>query len=183
MKEEKKRRIEETKKTQMGWSKPRIEWPVPKEEGKEVDIPEGQMRAEKMGKRSQEEVGGEGEEEERRMELMASDEDVVGDEAGGEIKKRRLGQIGIMRLECLVSEWVEEVGCQVVEEEEWEEVMQDAWDDVHEGYSLDPEKVKEGREEEITFMEKRGDLDCEAYERVLGGYGGETDIGEMGGYR
>ena len=113
------------------------------------------------------------------MELMAGDEDVVGDEAGGEIKKRRLGQIGIMRLECLVSEWVEEVECQVVEEEEWEEVMQDAWDDVHEGYSLDPEKVKEGRKEEITFMEKRGIWTVKPT-RVLGVYGGEADIGAMG---
>ena len=44
----------------------------------------------------------------------------------------------------------------MLEEEEWEEIVQDAWDDVHEGHNLDPEKVKEGRREELTFMDKRG---------------------------
>ena len=67
-----------------------------------------------------------------------------------------MGQIEIMRLECLVGEWVEDVECQMVEEEEREEVVQEAWDDVHEGHNLDPEKVKEGRREELAFMDKRG---------------------------
>ena len=59
-------------------------------------------------------------------------------------------------MECLVGEWVEDVECQVLEEEECDEMVQDAWDDVHEGHSLDPAKVKEGRKEELTFMDKRG---------------------------
>ena len=35
-------------------------------------------------------------------------------------------------------------------------MVQYAWDDVHEGHNLDPEKVKEGRKEELTFMDERG---------------------------
>ena len=100
--------------------------------------PEDQMRADGFGKRPKEEAGGEMDEEEE------------------ENKRRRISRVEITRRECLVGEWVEEVECQMVEEEEWEEMVQDAWDDVHEGHNLDPEKVKEGRKEELTFMDKRG---------------------------
>ena len=154
-KEEKKRRVEENRKTQMGWSRPKVEWSELREGAEEVEVPEGQMRAERIKKRPPEGVGGEEEEEQARTKF-AGDEAVVGEESESEAKKRRLGQMDIMRLECLVNKWVGEVECRVVEEEEWEEAMQGAWDDVHEGHSLDPEKVKEGRKEEITFMEGRG---------------------------
>ena len=71
-------------------------------------------------------------------------------------KRRRLSHVEVMGLECLVGEWAEEVECQVVEEEEWKDILQEAWDDVHEEHNLDPKKVREGRKEELTFMDKRG---------------------------
>ena len=96
------------------------------------------MRADGFGKRPKEETG------------------VEVDDKEEENKKRRISQVEVTRLECLVGKWVEEVECRVVEEEEWEEMVQYAWDDVHEGHNLDPEKVKEGRKEELTLMYKRG---------------------------
>ena len=71
-------------------------------------------------------------------------------------KRRKTSQVEVMRLENLVGKWVEEVECEIMEEEEWREAEQVAWDDVHEGHNLDPEKVKEGRKEELVFMDKRG---------------------------
>ena len=150
--EEKKRRIEEEKEPRLGWSKPKQpEWQKPRKGEENFQEPGGQMRADDFGKRQRVEAEEDGEKIEATDEWESLEEE--GKDGG---KRRKLGQIEIMRLECLVGEWVEEVECQMLEEEEWEEVVQDAWDDVHEGHSLDPAKVKEGREEELGFMNKRG---------------------------
>ena len=122
------------------------------------------MRADGLGKRSKVEVGGD----------MDWDED--------ESKRRKISQVEIMRLKDLVGEWVEEIECGIIEEEEWEEMVRDAWDDVHEGHRLDPEKVMEGRREELSFMDKRGILGGQTDEGMLGGDGSQTSIGEMGGH-
>ena len=124
----------EEKNPKMEWSKPETKWHAPRAGEEDLHRPEGQMRADGGGKRSKEEMGDEETGEEK------------------ENKRSRIGQVGITRLECLVGKWVEEVECRTVEEEEWEEIVQDAWDDVHEGHNLDPEKVKEGRREELTIF-------------------------------
>ena len=56
-----------------------------------------------------------------------------------------------------------------MEKGEWEDMLQDAWDDVHEGHNLDPERVKEGR--------KEGRIDVHGQERNLDG---ETNAGMLG---
>jgi hypothetical protein len=155
-KEEKRRRIMEERKPKMGWSKPESPgWHAPKEGEEELHRPEGQMRADGAGKRPKEGIGEEEMDEERerkreKIEVTTQWESIGGENAEDESKRRRIGQVEIMRLECLVGEWVEEVKCQMVEAEEWEEMVQDAWDDVHEGHNLDPKRVKEGRKEELT---------------------------------
>ena len=64
-KEEKKRRIMEEKKPKMGWSRPKPEWPTPRAGDEELYRPEGQMRADRVGKRSKEEMGDEETDEEK----------------------------------------------------------------------------------------------------------------------
>ena len=120
--EEKKRRIMEEKKTKMGWSRPKPEWPTPRAGDEELHRPEGQMRADGFGKRPKEEVGEEmadeeGEKKRERTETATQWESVGGENEEEENKRRRISQVEIMRLECLIGEWVEEVECQMVEEE------------------------------------------------------------------
>ena len=61
---------------------------------------------------------------------MVREEETGGGESDGEegSKRRKMGQVEIRRLECLASEWAEEVECHMLEEEEWEETVQYAWD-------------------------------------------------------
>ena len=64
MREEKRRKIEEEKGPRMGWSKPKVEWPIPREDDEDLDGPENQMRADRFGKRSKGDTGEEMEENE-----------------------------------------------------------------------------------------------------------------------
>ena len=142
----------------LGWSKPKqAEWQKPRAGEDGLYDKEGQMRADDFGKGTGNgvELGEKRGREAREGEELDStaEWENLGDGDGG--KRRKLGQTEIMRLECLVGKWVEEVECQMIGGEEWEDVILDAWDDVHEGHSLNPAKVQEGRKEELMFMDER----------------------------
>ena len=116
--EEKRRRIEEEKKPKMGWSKPEgPEWasPIEGEEGEKAK--KGQMRADDFRRN----LGSDEKRKDVMKDMVGEEEDMSEDENGKQGKRRKLGQLEITELECLVGKWVEEVECQVIEEEDWEE--------------------------------------------------------------